>query len=168
MKQYQTYFRLVAVLTVSFVSTSLSVSAADRIPLPKPFLGIGYALPSVVDPGPPTMVTNDLGGQIFSLGKWTGTSEATASMVDGVVHAEGTETLEFEEGGSMTLFITGDFPSGFEGPVANGTFQITEGTGQFAGASGAGIFLGGPIIPIFGGVRLIGYYGGIVQAPVEE
>jgi len=160
MKAIRNASYVVAMFVALLASVAQPVAAGKGAGKAVPFKGTGVAIPSIVEPGPPVVVTNRLAGQSTHLGAWTGTSRAVASVVNGVLHAEGHQTIQAADGSTLTLFITGDFPSGFSGPVANGAYTVVGGTGRFAGATGSGVFTGGAVGS--DGVRPIGYSGTIV------
>lgn len=141
--------------------TALVAVSAQQLLAGKPkthtvhFKAKGIAVPT---PIPPDQVSNALSGKGKLLGKWTGTSLATASVVGGVLHAEGTQEITAADGSTLTLFITGDFPNGFSAAGVNGTYLILGGTGRFAGATGSGVFTFGNVV---NGARSIGYDGDI-------
>ena len=149
-----------SILALLISSFAIPAMAGKGNAKPVPFKAKGVALPSIVNPGPPVEVMNELRGNATHLGKFAGSSIAFASVVGGVLHAEGTQTIAAADGSTLRLFITGDFPEGFQGPVTNGTYLIVGGTGRFSGATGSGAFLGEAVTD---GVRPISYAGTIVK-----
>ncbi len=131
-----------------------------------PFTATGIASPELQPNG---TVRNGLSINASFLGavtELTGFSFATPVIVGGVVvSASGTQMFRAADGSELSVFIFGEFESGFAGPITNGTFEITGGTGRFSGARGSGAFSGGALPS--DGRRPISYEGVITGVIVN-